>query len=127
MAKQGKVLPARRQRNEREDEGAILLRSAESIGRVIGSLQRQLDTARSRFGGEAHDNHKETAVPTTRKDRPKAETKTPARKPSSRSLKGRATTPSRTAKTTRTMKTTKAAKTAKPRGAVKAPRTRKDR
>jgi len=115
MARQGKVLPAR------------LLRSAESIGRVIGSLQRQLDTARSRFGGEAHANNNETAAPITRKDRPKAETKTPARKPSGRALKRRATTPSRTAKTTKTMKTTKTAKTAKPRRAVKAPRTRKDR
>lgn len=118
MAKQGKVLPARRQRHEREGEGAILLRSAESIGRVIGSLQRQLDTARSRFGSEVHDNQKETAVPTTRKNRPKTEAKTPARASSERSLRGRATTPSRTTKT---------AKTAKPRRAVKAPRTRKDR
>jgi hypothetical protein len=48
MAKQGKLLPARRQRDEPRDEDSVLLRSAESIGRVIGSLQRQLDGARSR-------------------------------------------------------------------------------
>jgi hypothetical protein len=39
MAKQGK-LAVRRQRDKSEDEDSILLRSAESIGRVIGSLQR---------------------------------------------------------------------------------------
>lgn len=40
MAKQGKVLPARRAR----DEEALLIRSAESLGRIIGSLQRQLES-----------------------------------------------------------------------------------
>jgi hypothetical protein len=49
MAKQGKLLPARRQRHEPEDAESVLLRSAESIGRVIGSLQRQLDGARNRI------------------------------------------------------------------------------
>ena len=39
MAKQGKVLPARRPRGKE----SLLIRSAESIGRVIGTLQRQLD------------------------------------------------------------------------------------
>jgi hypothetical protein len=41
MAKQGKVLPARKPR----EEESLLLRSAESLGRMIGSLQRQLDDA----------------------------------------------------------------------------------
>jgi len=41
MAKQGKRPPARRQRTSMED--SLLLRSAESLGRMIGSLQRQLD------------------------------------------------------------------------------------
>jgi len=41
MAKRGKVLPARRQRDR--GEPSVLLRSAESLGRVIGLLQRQLD------------------------------------------------------------------------------------
>jgi len=41
MAKQGRILPARRPRHEE----SLLLRSAESLGRMIGSLQRQLDDA----------------------------------------------------------------------------------
>ena len=41
MAKQARVLPARRQR----EEESLLIRSAESLGRVIGTLQRQLDDA----------------------------------------------------------------------------------
>ncbi len=48
MAKQGKVLQARRQRTR--SEGSVLLRSAESLGRMIGSLQRQLDNAARRLG-----------------------------------------------------------------------------
>src|SRR5688572_24274170 len=43
MARQGKALPARRTRPALDD--SLLLRSAESLGRVIGSLQRQLDGA----------------------------------------------------------------------------------
>jgi hypothetical protein len=43
MARQRKTLPARR-RNAMDD--SLLIRSAESLGRVIGSLQRQLDAAR---------------------------------------------------------------------------------
>jgi len=46
MAKQGKLLPARRQRDQTQDVDSILFRSAESIGRLIGTLQRQLDSAR---------------------------------------------------------------------------------
>ena len=43
MAKHGNKLPLRRQRTGVED--ALLIRSAESLGRMIGSLQRQLDGA----------------------------------------------------------------------------------
>jgi hypothetical protein len=43
MAKHGKKLPLRRQREGVQD--ALLIRSAESLGRMIGSLQRQLDGA----------------------------------------------------------------------------------
>ena len=43
MARQRKTLPARR-RDALDD--SLLIRSAESLGRVIGSLQRQLDAAR---------------------------------------------------------------------------------
>lgn len=39
MAKQGKVRPARHP----QGKDALLIRSAESIGRVIGTLQRQID------------------------------------------------------------------------------------
>jgi hypothetical protein len=46
MAKQGKVIPARRPR--RSAEPSVLLRSAESLGRVIGLLQRQLDNVSKR-------------------------------------------------------------------------------
>jgi hypothetical protein len=42
MARQRKTLPARR--NAMDD--SLLIRSAESLGRMIGSLQRQLDAAR---------------------------------------------------------------------------------
>jgi hypothetical protein len=49
MARHGKVLPARRPQ-ERVTEGeSVLLRSAETIGRMIGSLQRQIDGAHGRL------------------------------------------------------------------------------
>jgi len=56
MAKPGK-LAARRQREESADEDSVLLRSAETIGRVIGSLQRQLDGARNRLSDVAWTSH----------------------------------------------------------------------
>jgi hypothetical protein len=43
MAKQRKSLPARR---ANAVDNSLLIRSAESLGRMIGSLQRQLDAAR---------------------------------------------------------------------------------
>ena len=43
MARQGKTLPARRYQ---ATDDSLLIRSAESLGRMIGSLQRQLDAAR---------------------------------------------------------------------------------
>ena len=43
MARQRKTLPARRQQ---ATDDSLLIRSAESLGRMIGSLQRQLDAAR---------------------------------------------------------------------------------
>ena len=59
MARQGKTLPARGQ-NATND--SLLIRSAESLGRMIGSLQRQLDVARhltgradgAEFSGDGH-------------------------------------------------------------------------
>lgn len=43
MTKRKKVLPARKPRDRSRDDDSLLLRSAESLGRVIGALQRQLD------------------------------------------------------------------------------------
>jgi len=43
MAKQRKTLPARR---KTAADSSLFLRSAESLGRMIGSLQRQLEAAR---------------------------------------------------------------------------------
>ena len=43
-----KTLPAHPTRDRTRDE-SVLLRSAESLGRMIGSLQRQLDVATGRL------------------------------------------------------------------------------
>jgi hypothetical protein len=48
MAKRQKLLPAHRR--EAVDDSA-LIRSAEALGRMIGSLQRQLDGGEKRFSG----------------------------------------------------------------------------
>lgn len=73
MAKRGKVLPARRQRER--GEPSVLLRSAESLGRVIGLLQRQLDGASARISGErdaaertvvSNNGHQRGSSPTMR-------------------------------------------------------------
>lgn len=56
MARQQRKLPARRQNAMDE---SLLIRSAESLGRVIGTLQRQLDAARRLVGpaaAEGRDN-----------------------------------------------------------------------
>jgi hypothetical protein len=49
MAKRRKMLPARKPRDRSRDDDSMLLRSAESLGRVIGALQRQLDEATKRL------------------------------------------------------------------------------
>ena len=58
MARRGtKVLPARKPPVTREDD-SLLIRSAESLGRVIGTLQRQMQgtgTRISRTAGDAID------------------------------------------------------------------------
>ena len=46
MAKRSKALPARKSARSRDDDSA-LIRTAESLGRMIGSLQRQLQDATS--------------------------------------------------------------------------------
>ncbi len=50
MAKRRKAPPARKRGEVQMEEHSLLLRSAESLGRVIGSLQRQLDDASRRLG-----------------------------------------------------------------------------
>jgi hypothetical protein len=47
MARQGKTRPAR---GDSATNDSLLIRSAESLGRMIGSLQRQLDAARHLTG-----------------------------------------------------------------------------
>ena len=67
MAKHGNRLPLRREREGRED--ALLIRSAESLGRMIGSLQRQLDGASKKLSGAralrlfGMDGHEDGASP----------------------------------------------------------------
>jgi hypothetical protein len=55
MAKREKVLPARKQRDRSRDDESLLTRSAENLGRMIGSLQRQLDGAGKRVSETASD------------------------------------------------------------------------
>lgn len=49
MAKHVRELPARKPGDRSRDDDSMLLRSAESLGRVIGALQRQLDGATKRL------------------------------------------------------------------------------
>lgn len=55
MTKRKKVLPARKTGDRSRDDDSLLLRSAESLGRVIGELQRQLDGATKRLSDTAGD------------------------------------------------------------------------
>lgn len=64
MARQRKTLPARR---KNAIDTSLLIRSAESLGRVIGLLQRQLDAARqltSRSAGAEPRGNGHTAART---------------------------------------------------------------
>ena len=67
MAKHGNRLPLRREREGGED--ALLIRSAESLGRMIGSLQRQLDGASKKLSSAralrlfGMDGHGDGAAP----------------------------------------------------------------
>ena len=45
-----KTIAAHPSRDRSRDDESLLLRSAESLGRMIGSLQRQLDVATGRIG-----------------------------------------------------------------------------
>jgi hypothetical protein len=61
MAKRRKVLPARKPRDRSRDEDSVLLRSAVSLGRVIGTLQRELEGANTRLSGTADDTTRKGA------------------------------------------------------------------
>ena len=50
MAKRRKAPSARKPHVAQAEEHSLLLRSAESLGRVIGALQRQLDEPTRRMG-----------------------------------------------------------------------------
>jgi hypothetical protein len=53
-----KTIPAHPSRDRpRDDDESLLLRSAESLGRMIGSLQRQLDLATGRLAGSKPAGH----------------------------------------------------------------------
>jgi len=97
MAKRGK-LAARRQRYQAEDEDSVLLRSAESIGRVIGTLQRQLDGARNRLSGVAGTSHR--APRTDTNGRGKTARTTARAKPSATKVTRKIKKPARTSAST---------------------------
>ena len=51
MAKQKRLLPGRRPPERSQNNQALSILSTESLGRVIGALQRQIDSAIHRFTG----------------------------------------------------------------------------
>lgn len=93
MAKEGKTLPARR---PAPDE-SLLIRSAESLGRLIGSLQRELDGARKKWSGGETGSMSTNGRPQAA---PKAAARTPgavARTPRARTASARRTSTPRAA------------------------------
>ena len=75
MAKRRKAIPARKPRDRSRDDDSLLLRSAESLGRVIGALQRQLDDATKRLSTAGV-----TAKPAKRASKRSRKTSTRSRK-----------------------------------------------
>jgi hypothetical protein len=58
-----KAIPARPTRDRTRADESPLLRSAESLGRMIGSLQRQLDIATGRIGaGKPNGNARKSTA-----------------------------------------------------------------
>jgi hypothetical protein len=55
MAKQRSTPAARKPRNGADRDDSLLLQSAESLGRVIGELQRQIDNATKRLSKTTRD------------------------------------------------------------------------
>src|SRR5690349_19248407 len=85
MAKQ---LPARRQRNEPEDVDSILVRSAESIGRLIGTLQRQLDSARNQIASLGNSNEESQTDSKSRRPPEASAAKAKASRPARQAASG---------------------------------------
>jgi hypothetical protein len=77
MTRQRKVLPARKLQDRSRDDDSLLLRSAESLGRVIGALQRQLDGATRRLSQAGNGQLRVFRSRAARKS-------APSRKPSAR-------------------------------------------
>ena len=100
MAKRRKTLPARTPRDRSRDDDSLLLRSAESLGRVIGALQRQLDEATKRLS-PARPATKAAPAATTRSRR------TPVAVTANDTKRATRARVSRKTKTTRSRKTTK--------------------
>lgn len=111
MAKQGKLLPARRPRHDE----SLLLRSAESLGRMIGSLQRQLDDATRKLARRHAPNNRamaadKSAQPAARAAARKAGNGSPAgaawkkSKRAAKSTASRKASPNRSGVTRRTRK-----------------------
>lgn len=87
MAKQAKTLPARR---AQEADDSLLVRSAESLGRMIGTLQRQLDIVSRRTSID--DTTEDTAPPMRKKSATRRKTARTAAEPVTRKATARKTT-----------------------------------
>jgi len=90
-----KTIPARPTRDRTRDDESMLLRSAEALGRMIGSLQRELEIATGRTAA-GEPNGGTTKRPTARRSHASAKagsigTRSDARKksPARRSAKKR--------------------------------------
>ena len=106
MARQQKKLPARR-RNALDE--SLLIRSAESLGRVIGSLQRQLDAARRLVGPVSVDQRTNGHAPA--RQRSGVVTK----KPSAKAVKSKSATTAKGKTTTARKRPASSGRTAKSR------------
>ena len=129
-AREAKLPRARRQRNQPQDEDSILFRSAESIGRLIGTLQRQLDTARNQIASFGN-NDGNGGSPTRQNNRHKSNGPASKAKGSTRVSRtgtvGRRKTTSKSASTSGAARTAAAGKRKNATAHTKATRARKSR
>ena len=89
MAKQIRALPARKLSDPSSRDDSLLLRSAESLGRLIGALQRELESATRRLTTTGGNGARQPAQPRAAKGAGKArvlrKTASPRRVPSTAS------------------------------------------